>query len=346
MSMGKGFTIASRLDLGKVLLEGYEKAQHPELPRIKISAIANDSVATLVSFAYQFSSNPHSKAAMGLICGTGCNATIPLALSKLHPNKRPTRVKVLDDADTDEDLKVTVNTEWTINGAAGPLHELDFITNWDQTLDAEGEAPGFQPFEYMTAGRYLGELGRIIIVEYFTNHLSIPSSSLPPKLRERYGLSTAFLGNLGPHLAAQEPSMLKQLEKELPPSTGNGFWNWNEEAAQAVFQIAVAIEKRAAGMVSAAIIGLLACADEIHLSPSKSANSSPKIDELMVGYTGGCIVHFQNYLEDCQAFLDAIMVAEFGEHARPRVGLKACHDGGIIGAGILAGTVESIAHDT
>jgi hexokinase len=361
MSMGKGFTIASRLDLGKVLLEGYEKAQHPELPRIKISAIANDSVATLVSFAYQFSSNPHSKAAMGLICGTGCNATIPLALSKLHPSKRPTRVKVLDDADADDDLKVTVNTEWTIKGAAGPLLELGFITKWDQKLDAEGEAPGFQPFEYMTAGRYLGELGRIIIVEYFTNHLSIPFSSLPPKLQERYGLSTAFLGNLGPHLARQEPSMLKQLEKELPPSTGNVFWNWNEEAAQAVFQIAVAIEKRAAGMVSAAAIGLLACADEIHLSPSpssssnhfhgpngtsKSANSSSEIDELMVGYTGGCIVHFQNYLSDCQAFLDAIMVAEFGEHARPRVVLKACHDGGIIGAGILAGTVESIAHDT
>jgi hypothetical protein len=155
--------------------------------------------------------------------------------------------------------------------------------------------------------------------------------------------------------------MLKQLEKELPPSTGKGSWNWDEEAAAAVFKIANAIEKRAAGMVSAAVIGLLACAEEIHLSPSpspssnhlplsngtsKSANPNSEIDELMVGYTGGCIVHFQNYLSDCQAFLDAIMVAEFGEHARPRVVLKACHDGGIIGAGILAGTVESIAHDS
>ncbi len=66
----------------------------------------------------------------------------------------------------------------------------------------------------------------------------------------------------------------------------------------------------------------------------------------MVGYTGGCIVHFQSYLSDCQKFLDAIMEAEFGEHAKPKVVLKACHDGGIMGAGILAGTVESIAHDT
>jgi hexokinase len=356
MSMGKGFTIASKLDLGKVLLEGYEKAQHSELPRIKISAIANDSVATLVSFAYQFSSNPHSKAAMGLICGTGCNATIPLALSKLHPSKRPTRVKVLDDTETDDDLKITVNTEWTIKGAAGPLHELSFITRWDQKLDSEGEAPGFQPFEYMTAGRYLGELGRIIIVDYFTNHLLIPFSSLPPKLQQRNGLSTTFLGNLGPHLSALEPSMLKQLEKELPPVSGKEDWKWDEETTQAVFATANAIQRRAAGLTAAAVIGLLACADEIHLSPSPpsstnhlsngTTNSTSEIDELMVGYTGGCIVHFQSYLSDCQAFLDAIMEAEFGEHARPKVVLKACHDGGIIGAGILAGTVESIAHDT
>jgi hexokinase len=352
--MGKGFTLPSNLDLGKLLLEGYERARHSGLPHIKISAIANDSVATLVSFAYQFSNNPRSKAAMGLICGTGCNATIPLALSKLHPSKRPKKVKVLDDTQTDDNLKITVNTEWTIKGAAGPLHELYFITKWDTKLDSEGEAPGFQPFEYMTAGRYLGELGRIIIVDYFTAHLSIPFSSLPPKLQQRHGLSTTFLGNLGPHLAPTEPSMLKQLEKELPP---DGAWKWTEGEAQAVYQIANAIQRRAAGMTAAAVIALLACADEIHFSSSPTHNhlsngttkiKESEIDELMVGYTGGCIVHFQKYLSDCQAFLDAIMEQEFGGHGevQPRVLLRACHDGGIIGAGILAGTVDSITHDS
>lgn len=65
----------------------------------------------------------------------------------------------------------------------------------------------------------------------------------------------------------------------------------------------------------------------------------------MVGYTGGCISHFQDFLEDCQGFLDGIMDAEFGEEVRqfPRVVLTPCHDGGIIGAGILAGTVKGIS---
>ena len=358
MSMGKGFQITSNLDLGRLLKEGYEKSRDA-LPRIKITAIVNDAVATLVSFAYQFRSNVRRKAAMGLIVGTGCNATIPLALKKLHLAKRPTKVKVLDgETEADQDLKIAVNTEWTIRGAAGPLHDLNFITRWDEKLDAEGEAPGFQPFEYMTAGRYLGELGRIIITDYLTTILHIPESTLPPLLTQRHGLSTTFLGNLGPHLAATEPSMLKQLETEIPPSMKADAWHWTAEVADVVYEIAKAIQIRAAGMTAAAVIALLACAEEIHFSSPDSTNSLPNgaisqingsievFDELMVGYTGGCIVHFQDYLADCQGFLDEIMKVEFrNQEDVPRVVLMPCHDGGIIGAGILAGTVQSLAHD-
>lgn len=359
MGMGKGFAITSGLDLAKQLMTSYESTRLPSLPRIKISAICNDAVATLVSFAYQLRSNPRRKAAMGLIVGTGCNATIPLALGKLHPNKRPKSVKVLDEKESNLDMKIAVNTEWTIKGAAGPLHELKFITKWDSILDSESEAPGFQPFEYMTAGRYLGELGRLIIVDYLTTHLHIPKSSLPPKLLLRHGLTTTFLGNLGPHLATIEPSMTNQLEAELPPSRDPGAWHWTGEAADVVFAIAKAVQRRAAGMTAAAVIGLLACADEIHLNSSSSSLPSEshipnglaksnllEVEELMVGYTGGCIVHFQDYLLDCQGFLDAVMQREFGDSFAPKVVLLPCHDGGILGAGILAGTVQSVAHDT
>ncbi|KAL2070760.1 hypothetical protein VTL71DRAFT_13786 [Oculimacula yallundae] len=268
MSMGKGFQITSNLDLGKLLLEGYEKSRGgtSNLPRIKITAIVNDAVATLVSFAYQFRSTPRRKAAMGLIVGTGCNSTIPLALSKLHPSKRPAKVKVLETETTQEDVKIAVNTEWTIRGAAGPLQELNFITRWDEKLVSEGESPGFQPFEYMTAGRYLGELGRIIILEYLTTNLHIDSSTLPPLLTQRHGVSTTFLGNLGPHLATSEPSLLKQLETGIPALKESGAWRWTQEVAELVYDIAKAIQVRAAGMTAAAVIALLACADEIHFS--------------------------------------------------------------------------------
>jgi hexokinase len=345
--MGKGFATDANLDLAKQLRMGYESSRQANMPGIEIVAICNDTSATLVSFAYQMNVAPRRKAAMALIVGTGCNATIPLALSKLHPLKRPAQVKILDDTEVVLDPKITVNTEWTINGTAAPLHELRYVTHWDKTLDAEGDAPGFQPFEYMTAGRYIGELGRLIALDYFTNHLNIPETSLPQKLRERYGLTTTFLGNLGPHLAQHQPSILKQLEGELPPNPDPHAWQWTPDAANVLFSIAKAVQVRASGMVAAATIGLLACAEEIHFSSAAGGPAVlvPDVDELMVGYTGGCIVHFQDYLEDCQAFLDAIVAREFGDASVPRVVLEPCHDGGITGAGILAGTVKSIRHD-
>ncbi|KAH6676529.1 hexokinase family protein-like protein [Halenospora varia] len=367
MSMGKGFAITSNLNLGKLLLEGYEKTRSISLeylPKIKITAIVNDTIATLISFTHQLQKDPRRKAAMGLIVGTGCNATIPLALSKLHPSKKPAQLPV---GDLSSDPKITVNTEWTIKGAAGPLHELGFITAWDKLLDSQGEAPGFQPFEYMTSGRYLGELGRLIILDFFVNHLGIQEKNLPPALQKRYGLTTSFLGNIGPHLHDVEPDMVDQIWNVAPCSIHDGALIWTRETADIVYKVAKCIQRRAAGMTAAAVVGLLACADEIHFAPLPSPTSSPPptlangdatqpghsasnitdgknvIEELMVGYTGGCIVHFQDYLTDCQEFIDDIMNAEFSKKPGvPKVVLMPCHDGGVMGAGILAGIVDSI----
>lgn len=348
MSMGKGFAITSNLDLGKQLRDGYAKAiSQRDLPKVKILAIVNDAVATFVSFVYQLNADPKRKAAIGLIVGTGNNATIPLKLSSLHLSKRPKLdpVAVVGAEDSKEELKIVVNTEWSINGSAPPLRELNLITRWDTALDLAGEAPGFMPFEYMTSGRYLGELGRLITMEYLTKHLGIAENLLPEKLRARVGLTTTFLGNLGSHKSAFDSKLaVSQLQKELPTL---GSWNWTVEAAEAVFVISKYIQFRAAGMTAAAIIGLLACAEEIDTlaleAPKPTVDIGPEsiVEELTVGYTGGCIVHFQDYLRDCQDFLNQIMDREYKNKPHLRVVLHPCNDGGIIGAGVLAGAVQA-----
>jgi len=87
MPMGKGFAMASNLNLGSMLLAGYERHTRNTLngllkpdtnegkltrfPRLKIAAIANDTVATLASLAYTVKSIPNSRVTMGLIVGTG-----------------------------------------------------------------------------------------------------------------------------------------------------------------------------------------------------------------------------------------------------------------------------------
>ncbi|PQE03774.1 hexokinase family protein [Rutstroemia sp. NJR-2017a BBW] len=355
MSMGKGFNITKNLNLGQQLLKGYAAStiSKPHLPKLEIAAIVNDAVATLISFAYQFRHSPHQKAAMGLIVGTGCNATIPLALSKLHPSKRPERtLKPYDPKYKHNDTKLTINTEWSINGTGPPLHELKLVTKWDTILDTECEAPGFMPFEQMTSGRYLGELGRLIILDYFTTQLHMPIDSLPIQLRERNGLDATILATVG-----RGPQLCEPLETVLsfPPSSP---YKWTPELAEVLVHVAKKIQVRAAGLTAAAIVGLLACADEIHLSSAPSSSRLPQdaVKELLVGYTGSCIVGFQDYLVDCQRFLDDIMNKEFmgsesnGSDVKrgrahmnmKKIILEPCHDGGIIGAGILAGTVVTM----
>ncbi|KAK3324308.1 actin-like ATPase domain-containing protein [Cercophora scortea] len=337
MAMGKGFAITSNLDLGGHLLKGYERHRTVDMPPIKIAAISNDAVSTLVSFVYQYPAKGHQKAAMGVIVGTGCNATIPLKLSSLHASKRPVSISVLPDQDI-ADVKIAVNTEWSINGSAPPLRKFGLISRWDELLDKAGEAPGFQPLEYMTAGRYLGELARLIFVDYMTTVLGLAGEAMPEKLQQRFGLTTTFISHFYP--GSPRGDLLEQLEREFPLKGNTVLTQWTEPLAHALYSIAHAIEVRAAGIVAASTVGLLSCAEEIPLATGAARTNGGDgliaVKELAVGYTGGCIQYFQNYLADTQKFIDEILDLEFaGQTAPIRVTLSPCHDGGITGAGIL-----------
>ncbi|TQV98830.1 hypothetical protein V2A60_007474 [Cordyceps javanica] len=327
-SMGKGFTIAPDTDLGASLEKGYAESKPDHLPEIKVTAISNDSVSTLVSFIYNFGGTEHQRASMGLILGTGSNATVPLRLSLLHQSKWPRNINVLD-GESFSNVKIAVNTEWSINGTAPPMRKLGLITPWDDQLSAQTEIPGFQPLEYMSSGRYLGELGRIMLVDYMVNTLSIPRDTLPSTLLERHGLSTTFLSHFKP---LEHGKLLASLRTEFPESTAQSGFLWTEHLAEALYKIAKAIEVRAAGIIAAGTLALLTLSEELPATPTEAAATTK---ELGVGYTGGCIMHFQDYLEDCQCFIDGLMEKRFGQTGACRVVLSPCHDGGITGAGIL-----------
>lgn len=340
MPMGKGFALDCKVDLGAYLLAGYEAHRHANLPRIRVAAIANDAVSSLVSFIYQFRAKPKQRAVMSLICGTGTNATIPLKLSTLKESKRPKTVSVIP-GQAGNDVKIAVNTEWSINGTQLVLSSHGIITRWDTLLNLNVERPGFQPLEYMTSGRYLGELGRIIFQDYLTKVLQYDFFELPYKLREPFTLSTTFLSHFKPE-NSKNGTLVEQLRREFPiVKKENASFSlheqleWTPEIAEALHRIAVAIEVRAAGLMAAYTIGLLTLAEDLPSPWEKMYINPPQSPgELVVGYTGGCITAFQNYLKDCQAFLDRVVVMEFGKN-KYRILLSPCHDGGITGAGIL-----------
>ncbi|PTD01688.1 Vacuolar basic amino acid transporter 2 [Fusarium culmorum] len=237
-----------------------------------------------------------------------CNATIPLKLSQLSPSKRPPSV-VARPEERAEDVNIAINTEWSINGTAPPLYDVGLVTRWDRALDQQGELNSFQPLEYLTSGRYLGELGRLMLVDYLTEHLGIAAGTLPKALLQRHNLTTTYLSHFKP---LQPSTLMTSLQQEFPESSGSAPFEWTEEIATALYRIAKAIEVRAAGIVAAATLALLTLAGDV---PRDGAHALDRDCELGVGYTGGCIVHFQDYLQDCQDFIDELLSKRFGDES-------------------------------
>ncbi|KAH8728716.1 hypothetical protein GQ44DRAFT_701878 [Phaeosphaeriaceae sp. PMI808] len=357
--MGKGFAITSDLNLGKMLLAGY--AQHctepatnghfengqsskrrklARLPRIRVAAITNDTVATFASLAYEVKAAPNSRVAMGLIVGTGTNATVPMKLESLHPAKR----RSLPNPEVVE--TVVINTEWTIRGTDKPLNDLDIKTKWDLTLDKNSDAPGFQPFEYMTAGRYLGEIVRLVFLDTVCQE---PGVDVPSSLQIKNAIPTRFLSEV---VARQDQAQItKELEKRYP-ATNSSIAYWTPERVELVRYIAHAVQQRSSALIAASCVGLLNCVQDIQLDnlntsrTTKNGTHSSKqlnIEELVIAYAGGTISQYPQWLETCQRWITTLVQEGSKANESKRVVLREALDGGIIGAGVLAGMTDQIA---
>lgn len=352
MPMGKGFAITSNLDLGQNLISGYsrhcagggaesktgENLGNTTLPPIKISAITNDTVATFVSLAYATKAARNSKMSMGLIVGTGCNATVPMKPQDLHPSKRNSLN--LAPGTTEDDAEIVINTEWTIRGTDIPMRELNIPTKWDAQLDQQSDAPGFQPFEYMTAGRYLGELVRLIFVDLAASEFN--TQDIPQSLRQKNAISTMFIATVV--LREGESSLPKILQEKFPASPSGSF-SWSTESCQLLWAISSAVHLRSSALIAAATVGLLGCVNEIDLGgggtgeqySGSEEQSGAEQEELVVGYTGSTISGFPGFRDNCQAWIDKLVHYDSSLNGNKNVVLRPALDGGIIGAAVLAG---------
>ncbi|MCJ1405268.1 hypothetical protein MMC11_008495 [Xylographa trunciseda] len=357
MPMGKGFTITSNPDLGGMVLKGYERYTKPHvndrkrglggsdnhvwsrlsegLPNIRIAAISNDAVATLLSLAYSTRATLERKTAIGLILGTGCNAAVCLKPEALGSSKRPSDVAVSDHA------VLMVNTEWTLRGTTPALCALDLITRWDKTLDEESQTPGFQPFEYMTAGSYLGEVVRLVLVDTYTDFLQIQRSCLPSALLQRQAVTTPFLAQI---VATTDiPHMLAGRLRDTPGFEESELWTWTVDLCAVFLKIESLVLRRSAAMIAAAILALLITSGDIVVDGFPGPNTTTRshlnlpepVGELVVAYCGGLICLYPDYKEQIQMFLDTIL-HDLTPSPRPRVVLREASEGGVIGAGVLS----------
>ncbi|KAH6882687.1 hypothetical protein BKA58DRAFT_373747, partial [Alternaria rosae] len=349
LPMGKGFAITSDLNLGKMLLAGYarycntdgssEQLNHSksQLPRIRVAAITNDTVATFASLAYAAKAAPNSRVAMGLIVGTGTNATVPMKPENLHPDKR----SALPNPDATE--TVVINTEWTIRGTDKPLVDLNIKTPWDMTLDANSDAPGFQPFEYMTSGRYLGEIVRLVFVDVVSKEEGV---QIPSSLMLKNALPTRFLSEVVARKGGR--IVQEELESKYPDAESSDDFFWTVDKVELIRDIAEAVQQRSSALIAAACVGLLNCVGDVALdkqqSPSNgtSAKGKREIEELVIAYAGGTISQYPKWLQTCQQWIDILVEEGSTSNRNKQVTLKEAKDGGIVGAGVLAGMTDEI----
>jgi hexokinase len=139
-------------------------------------AIVNDTVGSLVAYAYKDQNTIAS-----MIIGTGTNAACICETSEFKKQTFP----------PDFPQYMIINSEISLMGS-------DFLpkrTKYDIILDSQSSIPGFQPFEKMVSGRYMGELVRLAIVDYVKN-CNLFDGKLPGKMEIPYNFTTIHMSEI------------------------------------------------------------------------------------------------------------------------------------------------------
>ncbi|KAI9744050.1 MAG: hexokinase A, partial [Candelina submexicana] len=173
----KGFDIAGVE--GQDVVPLFEDALEKRGVPIKLTALINDTIGTLVASAYT-----DDKMKIGCIFGTGCNAAY---------YENCGSIPKLEDMKCDPDLPMAINCEW---GAFDNEHKVLPRTNYDVIVDQDSPRPGQQAFEKMIAGLYLGEIFRLVLVDLSENKQCILEGQDISKLKKAYTLDSSFLSQI------------------------------------------------------------------------------------------------------------------------------------------------------
>ncbi|XP_060924664.1 hexokinase HKDC1-like isoform X2 [Limanda limanda] len=162
VSWTKGFkaTDCEGHDVVDMLRDAIKRRNEFELD---IAAVANDTVATMMSCAYE-----EAQCEIGLIAGNGTNVCYMEELKNIKLTEQKERQ--MDDGSDGERKAgeariqtMCMNTEWGGLGDHGSLNDL--ITPYDAEVDLNSLNPGKQRFEKLTGGMYLGEVVRQTLLD-------------------------------------------------------------------------------------------------------------------------------------------------------------------------------------
>lgn len=305
LAMGKGFCATDGVlgeDLGELLMTSCRERGL----NVTLGAIVNDGAATLLAQAYRDASTR-----MSLILGTGTNAAVFLPVSALGISKFGDR----PDSWHASAEHVLVNTEMSMFGK-GVLP----VTRWDDELNANHTLPDFQPLEYLTTGRYLGEIVRLILFEA-VDTAGLFGGRKPPKLVEPYTLDTQVLSAI----ECDASVALKSASKALVRASGLPAAPHLLEM-QFVQQVCKLVSRRATRYLAAALHALWALRTEAEgLQPGQSS-------DVTIACHGTVVEKYPGFRAGCQWHLDELCVRSGA--VAGAVTLAVAPDSSIFGAAV------------
>ncbi|KAF2661460.1 hexokinase [Lophiostoma macrostomum CBS 122681] len=177
---------------------------------VDLVCLVNDTVGAMIASAYN---DPQTIA--GAIFGTGCNAAYmqslvrePASVPKLELREDEWEALDREGKQTgQETVKMAINCEY---GAFDNALRVLPRTEFDDAVDRESPRPGEQAFEKMSAGLYLGEIFRLVLVGLVRRELLFTQNSKSmskdggelgkeaeerglEKLKKPYTIDTGFL---------------------------------------------------------------------------------------------------------------------------------------------------------
>ncbi|KAK8064651.1 hexokinase [Apiospora phragmitis] len=145
---------------------------------VQLVSVINDTTGAMIASAYV---DPET--IVGGIFGTGCNAAYMENVGSI-----PKLKTTLPD-----DTMIAINCEY---GAFDNSHQVLPRTKYDIEICRESVRPDEQAFEKMSAGLYLGEIFRLVMLDLHEQGLAFKGQNAFEKLNQAFKLDTEFLSGL------------------------------------------------------------------------------------------------------------------------------------------------------
>ena len=312
LAMGKGFCATHGVE-GRDLSDLITFACQRKGVNVEMRAIINDGAATLLSQAYR---DPTTR--MSLILGTGTNAGVFFPVRTLASKKFGVR----PDSWYAAAKHVLVNTEISTVGK-----NILPTTKWDDDLNAKHPIPDFQPLEYLTTGRYLGEIVRLILIEAIST-AGLFNGHVPERLDEPYAFDTRII-------SAFESDTSSTLEKgrlALLESHPLRFSSPRLADLEFVRDVARLVSRRAAAYLATAIHALWTLRTRSEgLEPGVAAHVTVACD-------GTIIEKYPGFRTACQWYLDEL--CSLSGASRGAVTLAMAPESSIFGAAVAVSCMQ------